>query len=298
MKYVVGFSPDQGGREALALASVLARSSSGSLVVCTVVPETWGNPSMARVDAEYAEFLDTYAQKALHLAKTVLGESISAQFVSRSAPSPRAGLAQVTSDVGADCLVLGSACIAPIGRFAQGSVTSDLLRSSHIPMALAPRGYSPPAQSKIERLTCAFAGTPDSLIWAGRAADLCQIFGVPLRLATFVVRDKQMYPTGAGYKVENLVSNQLRLQAEAAQAEVLADWSSSVSVSAAIGDGKTLKAAMDSLPWLDQELMIVGSSGRGPLLRAFLGSNLGKLVRAAPIPCILLPRHGEFDFAA
>ena len=130
------------------------------------------------------------------------------------------------------------------------------------------------------------SGTPDSLIRARRAADLCQVFAVPLRLATFVVRDKQMYPTGAGYKAENLVSNQLRLQAEAAQAQALADWSSSVSLTAAIGDGKTLKAAMDSLPWLDQELMIVGSSGRGPLLRAFLGSNLGKLVRAAPIPCI------------
>ena len=66
----------------------------------------------------------------------------------------------------------------------------------------------------------------------------------------------------------------------------------------AIRDGETLKAAMDSLPWLDQELMIVGSSGPGSLLRAFLGSNLRKLVRTAPVPCIVLPRHGESDFAA
>ena len=297
MKYVVGFSPDQSGREALALASVLMRSSSGSLVVCTVVPESWGYPSVARVDAEYAEFLDTYAQKALHLAKTVLGNNISAQFVSRSAPSALVGLTQAASDLGADCLVLGSACSAPIGRFAEGNVTSDLLRSSHIPVALAPMGYSPPAQSRVKRLTCAFAGTPASLVWARRAADLCQVFGVPLRLATFVVRDKQMYPTSAGYKTENLVSNQLRQQAEAAQAGALADWNSPVGVTAAIGDGKTLKVAMDSLPWLDQELMILGSSGRGSLLRAFLGSQLGKLLRSAPIPCIVLPRQGESGFS-
>ena len=66
----------------------------------------------------------------------------------------------------------------------------------------------------------------------------------------------------------------------------------------AIGDGETLKAAMDSLPWQDQELMTVGSSGLGSLLRAFLGSNLHKIVRTAPIPCIVLPRQGESDFAA
>ena len=95
-----------------------------------------------------------------------------------------------------------------------------------------------------------------------------------------------------------LRSGALRLQAEAAQAEALADWNSSVSVTEAIGDGETLKAAMDSLPWQDQELMTVGSSGLGSLLRAFLGSNLHKIVRTAPIPCIVLPRQGESDFAA
>ena len=62
MKYLVGFSPDQGGREALALAAVLVRSSGGSVVVCNVIPETWGHPSMARVDAEYATFLEQHAK--------------------------------------------------------------------------------------------------------------------------------------------------------------------------------------------------------------------------------------------
>jgi nucleotide-binding universal stress UspA family protein len=109
------------------------------------------------------------------------------------------------------------------------------------------------------------------------------------------VRDKQMYPTGAGYKAENLVANQLRLQAEAAQTEARADWLSPVKATTAIGDGKTWKAAMDSLPWQDQELMVVGSSGLGPLLRVFLGSNSGKIVRNASVPCVVLPRHGDAE---
>ena len=298
MKYLVGFSPDQGGREALALASVLARSSGGSLVVCTVIPETWGHPSMARVDAEYADFLNVHANKALDKAKAALDKNVAAEFVSRSASSAGDGLAQTASDVGADCLVLGSSRAAPLGRFAEGNATSDLLRSAHVPVAVAPKGYAPRPHSKVKRLTCAFAGTADSLVSARRAAELCQTFSVPLRLATFVVRDKQMYPTGAGYKAENLVSNQLRLQAETAQADALADWQSPVKVTSTIGDGRTWKAAMDSLPWQDQELMIVGSSGLGPLLRVFLGSNSGKIVRNASVPCIVLQRAGASDFAA
>ncbi len=293
MKYVVGFSPDQGGREALALASVLVRSSGGSLVVCTVIPETWGHPSMARVDAEYADFLNNHAKKALDKAKSALGKGLQAEFISRAAPSAREGLAQTASDVGADCLVLGSARIAPLGRFAEGNATCDLLRSAHLPVAVAPRGYAPSPQGKVKRLTCAFSGAIDSLTTAHRAAELGQVFKVPLRLATFVVRDKQMYPTGAGYQAENLVSNQLRQQAEAAQAAAVAEWQSPTKVSTAIGDGKTWKAAMDSLPWQDQELVVVGSSGLGPLLRVFLGSNSGKIVRNAPVPCLLLPRGGE-----
>ena len=297
MKYLVGFSPDQGGREALALAAVLVRSSGGSIVVCTVIPETWGHPSMARVDAEYAIFLEQHAKKALAKAKEVLGKGMSAEFISRAASSAREGLLQTASDVGADCVVLGSARAAPLGRFAEGSVTSGILHSASLPVALAPRGFTPGPRARIKRVTCAFSGAKDSASLARRSIGLCQSFNAPLRLATLVVRDKQMYPTGAGYSAENLVSNQMKRQANAAQAEVVTGWTSPVKVAGSIGDGKTWRAAMDSLAWKDAEVMVVGSSGLGPILRVFLGSNSGKIVYNAPVPCIILPRGGEAEAA-
>lgn len=290
MKHLVGFSPDQGGREALALGALLARSTGGSLVVCTVIPETWGHPSMARVDAEYAAFLNQHAKKALAKAKAVLGSKVPAEYIPRAAPSAREGLLQTASDVGADCLALGSARAAPLGRFMEGSATSGILRSASLPVALAPKGYAPGPRSKVKRLTCAFSGASSSPELARRTADLCRVFGTPLRLATFVVRDKQMYPTGAGYKAENLVSNQLRRQATEAQSALISQWQSAVKVTGAIGDGKTWKAAIDSLSWKDAELIVIGSSGLGSLLRVFLGSNSGKIAHNAPVPCIVLPR--------
>jgi nucleotide-binding universal stress UspA family protein len=173
MRYLVGYSADQGGHEALALGILLARSNGGDLVVCTVLPETWGHPSMARVDAEYANFLEQHAKKALDKARAQVGKRVPAEFVSRSAPSAREGLFATAEDVSADCIVLGSARAARAGAFLEGSVTSGVLYSAPLPVALAPRGYAPGPRTRLRRVTCAFAGAPESARTVAAAARLC-----------------------------------------------------------------------------------------------------------------------------
>ena len=291
MRYLVGYSADQGGREALALGIVLARSCGGSLVVCTVLPETWGHPSMARVDAEYANFLDEHAKKAQEKAKAQVAKLAPAEFVARSAPSAREGLFSTAEDVNADCIVLGSARTAARGKFLEGSVTTNVLYSAPMPVALAPRGYAPGPQTRVRRITCAFSGAPEAGKTVRTAYDLCAVLKVPLRLVTFVVRDQQMYPSGVGYRAEDLVSNQWRSQAVQAQKKTIATLPFKPPTTAAIADGKTWKAAFSSVPWKDGEIIAVGSSGLGPLLRVFLGSNAAKIVRNAPAPCLVLPRR-------
>jgi nucleotide-binding universal stress UspA family protein len=290
MRFLVGYSPDQSGQEALALAQALARSTKGSLIAATVIPPTVDHPSYARVDSEYGAFLRQHAAKAIAKARSLVAEDVPAEFLSREAPSASEGLLKTAADLSADCIVLGSARSAPSGRFAEGSVTTDVLHSAELPVALAPRGYAADRRTTVKRITCAVSGASASSRLAERAADFCQTFGVPLRLATFVVRDKQMYPTGAGYDAENLVYAQFRRQAEQAQAEIIKGWQHSTSVSGEVGDGKTWKAALDSLLWANTELLVVGSSSLGLLMRVFVGSNSGKIVRNAPVPCLVLPR--------
>jgi nucleotide-binding universal stress UspA family protein len=293
MKYLVGFSPDQGGREALGLAAVLARSTGGSLVVCTIIPETWGHPSPARVDAEYASFLNQNAEKALAKARATLPGDIAAEFVARSAGSARDGLLHTAEDLGVDALVLGSARAAAIGRFAEGGVTTDVLRLAPLPVILAPRGYAPRPGIVVRRVSCAISGSDTSAPLAEQAGNLAQSFGVPLRLATFIVRDKQMYPTGAGYDAENLVSNEYRRQAQAVHDAIRAGWTQPVALTSAFGDGPTWRTALDRLGWENAELLVIGSSSLGPILRVFLGSNSGKIARCAPVPCVVMPRVAE-----
>lgn len=291
MRYLVGYSADRGGREALALGIMLARSSSGNLVVCTIVPETWGHPSMARVDVEYAVFLDEYAKKALKTARAQVGTMVPADFVSRTAPSAREGLFAAAADVGADCIVLGSARAAPPGRILEGSVTSSVLHSAPLPVALAPRGYAPRPDARPSRITCAISAAPESADTALRAHRFCTRLQVPLRLLTFVVRDRQMYPTGAGYRAEDMVANQWRAQATAGQKRIIAGLPPEPPVTDVIADGKNWKAAFQSVPWLDGEMIAIGSGTLGALLRVFLGSNAAKVLRNSPVPCFVLPRE-------
>jgi hypothetical protein len=106
----------------------------------------------------------------------------------------------------------------PLGRFAEGSVTTDVLRSAHLPVAVAPRGYTADARTQVRRLCCPFSGSSTSASLARRSAD----------------------------DAENIVSNAPREH-----------WESPVSLCGEIGDGNTWKAAFDSLLWANTELLVV-----------------------------------------
>ena len=297
MNYLVGYSADRGGREALALGQMLARTGDVTLNVCTVVPERWGHPSPARVDAEYAAFLSEHAQAVLAQARAALADGIRAEFSWRSAPSAADGLIAAAEEARAAMIVLGSARHGPIGRLILGSVGVEVLHASPVAVALAPRGYRPPAEVRLRRVTCAHTGAPESRAALDAAIELCRRHDVPLRLATFVVRDKQMYPSGVGYDVENMVAKQWRAQATETQQRILADLPRELRAETSIGDGPDWKRALASLPWESGEVLVVGSSSRSSVARALLGGSSTRIVRSAPVPVIVVPHRATAPLA-
>jgi nucleotide-binding universal stress UspA family protein len=292
MKYLVGYTADSGGREALALGRLLAHSGGVELTVCTVVPNSWGYPSPARVDAEYEAFLAQHAQRTLAQARSALGDAARAEFVSRAASSAMEGLVEVAGETGAGLIVLGSARQGPLGRFTFGSVTHDILSAVSVPVALAPRGYRPAAGAGLKRITCVYVPSPGSRAALDAAVQLCRRHGVPLRIATLVVRDKQMYPSGVGYKVENMVANVWKAQAIEAQQQVVAELPADLKVTTSIGDGPDWKKALDSLAWEDAEMLVVGASLQSTVARLLLGANSARVVRSSPVPVVVVPRPG------
>ena len=47
--------------------------------------------------------------------------------------------------------------------------------------------------------------------------------------------------------------------------------------------------SVSSIDWQRDELLAIGSSATGPIARVFLGSRAGKLIRASPVPVVVLP---------
>jgi nucleotide-binding universal stress UspA family protein len=300
MTLVVGLRSDERGRAALHLAAMLARSAGEDLVVCTVVPAPWP-PGVGRIDAEYQAYLERTAAEGLDNAREWLPPTMPADLVVTKARSIPGGLLDVVQQRGGDLLVIGSSAAGVLGRVAFGSVAERLLHSSPVPVALAPRGFRCGPDATVRRVTVAFAPTEgaDALVVA--AAGLAARVGVPLRLASFAVRPRTPLTAGVGSRAEAAVVQEWSAEVERAQQEVLARVARlprvPPSLDAAVGHGEDWASALESVEWADGDVLVVGSSGVGPLARVFLGSRSSKIVRNSPVPVVALPRGTVEDLA-
>ena len=100
-------------------------------------------------------------------------------------------------------------------------------------------------------------------------------------------------PRRWAYDAERLVIEQWRTQALEAQEKALATLPDDVAVEAGVFSGRDWEDALDSLPWEDGEVLVVGSSRLGPVARVFLGSNSTKIIRSSPVPVLVIPRGAD-----
>lgn len=293
---LIGYEPDQGGRAALDLGAQLARSAGEDAVAVTVVPAPWPVPSMARVDGEFADWASQHGAAAGDQAREYVAAAaadVKFEAVAASGKSVPSTLVRVARERGADVLVIGSSSDGRHGRIAVGSTATHLLHSSPIPVALAPRGYRVGAGTKVARVTCSFAATPEAAAVLRLAATVASRVGADLRVATFGVRGRTMFPPEVGLRAEDDVLAAWRSQAGDAQEEALrvlreADVLPPVTTSV-MGTGPNWTDALEDLDWQDAEVLVIGSSHEGPLGRLFLGSRAAKIVRHSPVPVIVVP---------
>ena len=147
MTLIVAYAPDERGKTALHLASMLARSIGDELVVCSVIPAPWV-PGMARIDAEYRKELDEIADQALALARKNLPGDVSARFERHSARSAPAGLLEVAKQYDAYMIVVGTSSAGVFGHISLGSVTDRLLHSSPVAIGLGAARVPEPSRGR------------------------------------------------------------------------------------------------------------------------------------------------------
>jgi nucleotide-binding universal stress UspA family protein len=294
MLVLVGYSPHKDDLGALDLACQIARSDGGSVQAVSVVPRGWPTPVAKDSDRDFeqwaaAEGGRSAAEAAEYLATHDDVPSEATWVAGRSVPQ---ALLARAAQVGAGMLVVGSGEHAPHGQIGITSKSDRLLHSSHVPVAIAPRGYEAAPGSAVLRLSLGFRGDDATWTLLDRVSAIVRDSGASLRLVTFAVRSRTMYPpTVSG--AEDMVAAAWLEQARSALAEAAVHLRSegfteeNLSVDVAIG--RSWGGAMDSLQWERGDLLVVGSSSTHRLSHVFLGSSAAKIVRHSPVPVVVVP---------
>lgn len=292
MTIVVGYLAGKSGSAPLHLAVMTARTLGTSLTVATVVPKSWTTPSPARIDAEYAAWASQLAAESAEEAQQFISglpNSVDVTYRSFANKSASGGLLEAVTDTGAELLILGSSSYGQLGQVVVGSTADRLLHSSPVPVAIAPRGYRGLRSDRLTRLTCAYNGTPEAVDAVARVVKLAALMGVPLRVITFAVRGRTMYPPEVGLHAEDSILAAWEEHAREMLGRLHETGVVGDDVETLVVNGIGWDHALDAADWQDGEMLALGTSPRAEIARVFLGSRGTKIMRHSPVPVLVLP---------
>ncbi|MFC4011721.1 universal stress protein [Nonomuraea purpurea] len=255
---IVGYTSDQGGKDALALGSAITRVTGGELTIATIYPP--GSPGLA-----------VEAQANLAHAAEELGQA-PAEYLTYESRGAGRGLSVLASRIRADLIVVGSAEGGRNGRIEIGSTSDHLLHLSSEAVMLAPAQYVPSQEPA--RLTLAYVHRPQCDAAVEQVAQAALRLGVPLRLITLDLRTED-----PGKLMDDL-----------ALAVRLAWESTGIEAESEVAEGHDVASALESLDWLPGELLVCAASEDAQPHRVFLGELAMKVLRASSCPVTVLPR--------
>ncbi len=277
VRYVVGYTADERGRDAVCLAVALARRQDATLDLVLVAPEHSLYAGTYPPDRGFDDLLSEQMREWMDEGLTFVPDDITARGMVVRAESNAEGLIRAAMDTDATLIVIGASSRGLASQFSIGNVARSLLHASPVPVALAPRSYR--RTDPVTRLTCAVgrrAGADDVISVAVSSA---KRRGLPLRLVSLVALDAgQPDPDGA----EDEANRQL--------AEAASSLAAGGRVSVETARGTSVEEAVDALAWDEGEVLLVGSSRLAQHMRIFLGSTAARILRTLTIPMVVVPR--------
>lgn len=291
MTYLVGYSPHKDDSCALALACQFARSESDTVTAVTVVPRGWETVAGSATDGDFEQWAAeegeaSAAEAARKLAEYADVASSAIWVTGRSVP---AAILDEAKRLDAALIVVGSGQDGPEGQVSVSSKVDRLLHSSHVPVAIAPRGYAPAVSSTVTRVTLAFRDDDATWNLLDRVSTICQRVGAELRLMTVALKQRTMVSSGVR-RNESLVYAKLLDQVSAAQAEAIEHLAAQgIKATTVVATGDSWPEALASVPFAAGDVMVVGSSSTHKLANVFLGSSAAKILRNSTVPVIVVP---------
>lgn len=273
MRYVVGYTENDRGRDALELATSLAVTQAAGIDLVTVLD--WPQDGSVAPGG-------VRAQEALDRASENVPDGVEVTTHVRLADSFAAGLVELANDIDAGLIVIGASSNGLLRRFTVGSVANAVLHSSSVPVALAPRGYR--HRAAFTRMTCAVGTRAGAESVLEVSVESAARRGLPLRLISLVALDVHE-ASDSGEAI-----NRAHQHAESVLARAVEQLPEGHEASITVAHGRTIEEAIDDIEWDAGELVIVGSSRLAQNRQIFLGSTANKMLRALPVPMVVVPR--------
>jgi nucleotide-binding universal stress UspA family protein len=294
MTILAGFSSSRQGAAPLNLAAQISRWTGDKVVAAAIVERPWpakGDP----IEEEYLRYVTSQASHAIDRVVSQLPEDLDIPTVVHQSTSIPTGLIELAAAHDARLVVVGSSSSGLLGRVGLGSVTERLVHTAVVPVAIAPRGY-PLGPEPIRRLTAAYGGEADINGLIAAAAELAKQWPVQLRIVSFTVRPVTMFSGSIEPSAEDLVVQQWARRTMDDIVKQLNDVRANISVpdvEVVVGSGHDWREAVESVSWEAGDMLLLGSGAAGQAAHVFLGSAASKILRDAPVPVMIVPRHQQ-----
>src|SRR5690242_202068 len=188
MKLVVGYLATPGGADALALAVRFARTLGAEVEICIVLPPDTGLPALVPKGG-FEEVLADQAKGWLVEALEAVPDDVVAHTHLGFDESFTDGLIREAVRLDAEAIVVGGSGGGLAGSYSLGSVVNELLHSSPVPVAVAPRGTRESKIDRVREVTCAIGTRKGANLLLDTAVRASKAAGTPLRLVSLVALD-------------------------------------------------------------------------------------------------------------
>ena len=290
LKLVVGYLATSGGADAVALATRFARTLGAEVEICIVLPRE--TRLLGMLMGGFQERVADLAQSWRYLALASVPDDVVAHGHLSYDESFADGLVREALRLDAMTIVVGGSGGGLAGSYSLGSVVNELLYSSPVPVAVAPRGTRLSAIERVGEVTCAIGERKGADLLLDFAVQSSKAAGTPLRLVSLVALDPVFgYLRSDADSVRDHALAHARQTLETAKSELPEGFP----VSSTIVDGPTIEAAVSKLEWHDGDMIIVGSSRLSAPKRIFLGSTAAKMLRVLDVPMVVVPRDELTD---
>ncbi|WP_420179555.1 universal stress protein [Paenarthrobacter sp. TA1.8] len=279
MRYVVGYTANARGHDAVHLAVALARNHDVSLDLVLVIPQDSPFNAVYPPEAGYNDILNEQAQRWLDEGLALVPADVTARAHIRRGDSEAQALIDAAVEMDAAALVIGATNGGLFKRFTIGSVAGSLLHSSPVPVVLAPHGYQ--RTEPITRLSCGFGTRPGADELLDVAVESARDRGLPLRLVSLLALDGGNSPG---------LADAAWMHAAERLAAVGGSAVETPEPEIVVAQGRTIEEAVDRLDWEDGEILLIGSSRLAQHRATFLGTTANRILRALPVPMIVVPR--------